>query len=52
MNNFDDKTLVIMAALLICLAVIFAPSLSADKSTIVSSIITGLFGVAIGRASK
>jgi uncharacterized membrane protein YjjB (DUF3815 family) len=48
----DDKAMVIVAATVIAIAVIFVPELNPEKGTIISSIITGMFGIAIGRALK
>ena len=52
MNSFlsDDKNLVILSVLTLGLAVIFSETLSQDEVTIISSIISGLFGIAVGRA--
>ena len=48
----DDKNMVIMAVLAIALAVIFVPDLAQSKETIISSICSGLFGIAVGKALK
>jgi len=48
----DDKALVILAALTLGLAVIYSGPLDQAKASIINSIYTGLFGIAVGRATK
>lgn len=48
----DDKALVILAVLTIGLAVIFSGPLGASETTIISSVLSGLFGVAVGRSGN
>jgi len=48
----DDKNLVVISALLLGFAVIYSGPLDQSKAAIISSIFTGLFGIAVGRASK
>jgi len=54
MNSFlnDDKNLVIIAVLTISLALIYSRPLSQAELTIISSSISGLLGIAVGRATK
>lgn len=49
--NFDDKDLVIVSVLILGIITMFALP-NANASGIVSSIITGLFGVAVGKGLK
>jgi len=49
---FDDKNLVIFSILVLGICVIFAPSLTPAAAEIVQSFGTGLFGIAVGRATK
>jgi len=48
--DFDDKTAVIVCATALALALIFTGNEAAANIT--SAIVTGLFGVAVGRQSK
>jgi hypothetical protein len=53
MNWFDDdKNLVIIAVLILGLALIFVDTLGAEQSSIINSIVSGLFGIAVGRGMK
>lgn len=52
MDFLDDKTMVIIAALALGLAVLFLGDVTSEQSTIVTNIISGLFGVAVGKAVK
>ena len=45
--NIDDKDLVIYAATIIAIIAMFALT---DSQTIVSNVVTGLFGVAVGKS--
>ena len=45
--NVDDKDLVIVSATLIAIIAMFALT---DPQTVVSNIVTGLFGVAVGKS--
>jgi len=47
--NFDDKDLVILATLILGVVAMFALE---DASGTVNSIITGLFGIAVGKSIK
>ena len=49
MKDFDDKDLVIAATTIICVVSILC---LAEAKEIVLSIVSGLFGVAVGKASK
>jgi hypothetical protein len=53
MINFfnDDKNLVIMAVLILGLAVIWSKPLGQNEITIISSLLSGLFGIAVGRSN-
>jgi len=46
-ENADDKDLVIIAATAIAIIAMFVLT---DPQTIVSNVVTGLFGVAVGKA--
>jgi hypothetical protein len=48
----DDKNLVIMAVLVLGLALIFVDTIGAEQSSIINSIVSGLFGIAVGRGMK
>ena len=48
--DFDDKDLVIIAVFLICMAALIM--LKVDSVPIISNALSGLFGVAVGRATK
>lgn len=50
LNN--DKNLVIISVLLIGLAIIFGGPIGASETTIISSLLSGLFGVAVGNSLK
>jgi hypothetical protein len=53
MNWFDDdKNLVIIAVLILGMALIFVDNLGAEQSSIINSIVSGLFGIAVGRGMK
>jgi len=47
----DDKNLVILSVLALGLAVIFSEPLSQPELAIINSAISGLLGVAVGRAT-
>lgn len=49
--NFDDKDLVITATLILGIVAMFTLP-PADSPGVVSSIITGLFGIAVGKSVK
>lgn len=49
MKDFDDKDLVIFAATIICVASMF---LLTDAKDVVLSVISGLFGIAVGKATS
>jgi len=53
MSNFlnNDKNLVIISVLTLCLALIYSRPLSQAELTIISSAMSGLFGLAVGRNS-
>jgi len=48
----DDKNTVITAVLALGLAVIFAGKLDPETAKIMTGVFTGLFGIAVGRATK
>lgn len=48
----DDKTLVIIAVLALGMALIFVDNVGAEQSSIINSIVSGLFGIAVGRGMK
>lgn len=49
--DYDDKSLVIVAVLILGVMSMFALP-DADASGIISSIVTGLFGIAVGKSLK
>lgn len=49
--DYDDKDLVILAVLILGIVGMFALP-EADAPGIVSSIVTGLFGIAVGKSLK
>ena len=48
----DDKNMVIIAVLVLGLAVLFIPEFSPEKESLMAAIISGLFGVAVGKSLK
>jgi len=48
----DDKNLVIIAVTLLGLSIIFSGGLDPSKVNLLTSITSGLFGVAVGRVIK
>jgi len=53
MSSFlnNDKNLVILSIFFMSLAVIYSEPLSPAEVTIISSAMSGLFGIAVGRAT-
>ena len=54
MNEFfnDDKNLVIIAVLILGLFVLWTPPVDEKSVSLLASICSGLFGIAVGRATK
>ena len=53
MNWFnDDKNLVIIAVLTLGLGLVFIGPLPAENASIINSIISGLFGIAVGKGLR
>lgn len=48
----DDKNLVIMAVLLLGMGLLWTDALPAENASILNSIVSGLFGIAVGRGLK
>jgi hypothetical protein len=48
----DDKNMVILAVLILGLSVIFSGKLDVEAAKIINGSIVGLFGIAVGRATK
>lgn len=48
----DDKNLVIVAVLVLGLSLVFVDSIGAEQSGIINSIVSGLFGIAVGKGMK
>lgn len=48
----DDKNLVIMAVLILGLFVLWTPPADKESVSLLASVISGLFGIAVGRATK
>lgn len=51
MTDYDDKELVILAVLILGIIAMFALP-DADSPNIISSIVSGLFGIAVGKSIK
>ena len=54
MNEFfnDDKNLVILSVLILGLFVLWTPPADPDSTSLLASIFSGLFGIAVGRSTK
>jgi hypothetical protein len=50
--SWDDKTLVIGAVLILGIGLIGFDALPAENASILNSIVSGLFGIAVGRGMK
>jgi hypothetical protein len=50
MKDYDDKDLVIIVVLLLCVAAMGIPNVSSGALVLVEKAFLGLFGVAVGRA--
>jgi len=48
----DDKNMVIIAVVVLGLSVIFTGKLDPETAKIMTGVFTGLFGIAVGRATK
>lgn len=48
----DDKTLVIIAVLALGIGLLWGDALPAENASILNSIVSGLFGIAVGRGLK
>ena len=48
----DDKNLVIISVTLLGLAILYSGALDPDKANLLTGIFSGLFGIAVGRATK
>ena len=48
----DDKNMVIIAVVVLGLSVIFTGKLDPETAKIMTAVFTGLFGIAVGRATK
>jgi len=48
----DDKNLVIIAVVILGVSIIFSGPMEQEKATIINSLFSGLFGIAVGRATK
>jgi len=51
MKDYDDKDLVIISVMLICVAAMAIPGVSESAMTLAEKAFLGLFGIAIGRAT-
>ena len=49
MGDFDDKGMVVVAATLLALFSMFTMP---ESQTVVSNVVTGLFGIAVGKTMK
>lgn len=52
MKNYDDKDLVILAVLLICVAAIGIPAATPAAIVLAEKAMYGLFGIAVGKSLK
>ena len=52
MKDYDDKDLVIVAVMLICIAAMAIPHVSAGAMALAEKGFLGMFGIAVGRAIK
>jgi len=50
--NFDDKDLVIIAVMLICIAAMAIPGVSEGAMGLAEKALYGLFGIAVGKNIK
>jgi len=48
----DDKNMVILAVVILGMSIIFTPKLDPEATNLLTGIFSGLFGIAVGRASK
>jgi len=48
----DDKNMVIIAVVVLGLSVIFSGKLDPETAKIMNAVFAGLFGIAVGRATK
>jgi len=48
----DDKNLVILSILLLCLAIVFGPTLNAQAAEIIKMFGSGLLGMGVGKRLK
>ena len=52
MNGYDDKDLVILTVLLICVSAMAIPNIAPGAFALIEKALVGLFGIAVGRATK
>ncbi|MCK4821933.1 hypothetical protein KA005_39580 [bacterium] len=52
MKDYDDKDLVLMSVLIICVATIAIPYCTIEAIGFAEKALYGLFGIAVGRATK
>ncbi len=54
MNDFmnDDKNVVIIAVVILGLSIIISGELDPETAKIMTGVFSGLFGIAVGRATK
>jgi len=52
MNDLDDKILVIIAVSVLGIGLIFGGDMPVENASIINSIISGLFGIAVGRGLR
>jgi len=48
----DDKNMVIIAVIILGMTIITAGKLDAETAKIMTGVFSGLFGIAVGRATK
>lgn len=51
MKDYDDKDMVILAVLLICIAAMAIPNIQPEAFSLLEKAFYGLFGIAVGRAT-
>ena len=52
MRDYDDKDLVIIVVMLICVAAMAIPNVSTEAMALAEKAFLGMFGIAVGRATK
>ena len=48
----DDKNIVIVSVTILGLAILYSGAMDLDRTNLLTGIFSGLFGIAVGKASK